>query len=102
MTELVGQTVTARGATVLSVPADEGFWVGTNETDRVWVRLSGLDESGYVVTQGDRVDCTGTVQAHDATFTAQVGVDPAEGADQLNQQGAHVEVAKADLRRSTV
>jgi hypothetical protein len=101
LTELVGQTVTARGATVLSVPADEGFWVGTNDTDRVWVRLSGLDESGYVVTQGDRVDFTGTFQAHDATFAAEVGVDPAEGADQLNQQGAHVEVAKSDLRRST-
>lgn len=101
LTELVGQPVTARGATVLSVPADEGFWVGTSDTDRVWVRLSGPDESGYVVTQGDRVDFTGTVQAHDDAFAAQVGVDPAEGADQLNRQGAHIEVAKPDLRRST-
>jgi hypothetical protein len=101
LTELVGQTVAARGATVLSVPADEGFWVGTSETDRVWVRLSGPDESGYVVTQGDRVDFTGTIQAHDASFAGQVGVDPAEGADQLNRQGAHIEVAKPDLQPST-
>jgi hypothetical protein len=75
LTELVGQTVTARGSTVLSVPADEGFWVGTSETDRLWVRLSGPDESGYVVMQGDRVDFTGKIEAHDAAFARQVGVD---------------------------
>ena len=63
-------------------------------------RLSGTDESGYVVQQGDRVDFTGQVAAHDPGFATQVGVDAAEGADQLGQQGAHVEVAKSELRRS--
>ena len=96
----VGKTATAQGVLVQSVPADEGFWVGTSETDRVWVQLSGTGESGYVVQQGDRVDFTGQIAAHDPGFATQVGVDPAEGAEQLGQQGSHIEVAKSALRRS--
>ena len=101
LTSQAGKTATAQGVLVQSVPADEGFWAGTSETDRVWVQLSGTDESGYVVQQGDRVDFTGQVAANDAGFAAQTGVEPTEGADQLNQQGAHIEVAKSELRRST-
>lgn len=100
LTSQVGKTATAQGVLVQSVPADEGFWAGTNETDRVWVQLSGTGESGYVVQQGDRVDFTGQITAHDPGFAAQAGVDPAEGADQLGQQGSHIEVAKSELRRS--
>ena len=100
LTFQVGKTATAQGVLVQSVPADEGFWVGTSETERVWVQLSGIDESGYVVQQGDRVDFTGQVTAHDPGFATQVGVDAAEGADQLDQQAAHIEVAKSQLRRS--
>jgi hypothetical protein len=101
LTSQAGKTATAQGVLVQSVPADEGFWAGTSETDRVWVQLSGTGESGYVVQQGDRVDFTGQVAANDAGFAAQTGVEPTEGADQLNQQGAHIEVAKSELRRST-
>ena len=45
----------------------------------MWVQLSGTDESGYVVRQGDRVDFTGQVVAHDPGFATQAGVDAAEG-----------------------
>jgi hypothetical protein len=100
LTSQTGKAATGQGVLVQSVPADEGFWVGTSETDRVWVQLSGTDESGYVVQQGDRVDFTGQVATHDSGFATQVGVDAAEGADQLGQQGAHIEVAKSELRRS--
>ncbi len=101
LTGQVGKPVTAEGVAVQSVPANEGFWVGTGEDDRVWVQLTGADESGYVVTAGDRVQFTGTVVNHDAGFAGQVGVDPAEGADQLTTQAAHVEVAKSALRQVT-
>jgi hypothetical protein len=101
LTSQVGKAVTGQGVLVQSVPADEGFWVGTSATDRVWVQLSGTGESGYVVKQGDRVDFTGKVVAHDPGFATQVGVDDAaEGANQLGQQGAHIEVARPQLRLS--
>jgi hypothetical protein len=100
LTSQVGKSATARGVLVQSVPADEGFWAGTSETDRVWVQLSGTGESGYVVQQGDHVDFSGQVTAHDPGFAAQAGVDPTEGADQLDQQETHIEVAKSELRRS--
>lgn len=100
LTPQTGKTATARGVLVQSVPADEGFWAGTSDTDRVWVQLSGTGESGYVVQQGDRVDFTGQVTRHDPDFADGVGVDAAEGADQLEQQGAHIEVVKSDLRRT--
>jgi hypothetical protein len=96
---LVGRTVTAQGVAVQSVPSDEGFWVGSSETDRVWVQLTvPAGESPYQVQPGQRLDFTGPMTAHGADFPQRVGVDAAEGADQLAGQAAHVEVAKADLR----
>ena len=99
---LVGQQVTATGAQVLFVPADEGFWVGTSDQQRVWVQLTGeAGESPYQVAEGDTVDFEGAVVAHDGTFPATVGVDEASGAAQLTEQGAHLEVAKSAVRLSS-
>jgi hypothetical protein len=96
---VTGQPVTATGVRVLSVPADEGFWVGASDTQRVWVQLTGdAGESPYQVQEGDAVDFEGTVVAHDAAFAQQVGVDEAEGAAQLAQQAQHLEVAKNVVR----
>lgn len=98
---LTGQPVTATGARVLSVPADEGFWLGTSETERVWVQLTGeAGESPYQVQEGDLVDFEGTVEAHDGAFAEQSGVDDAEGAQQLADQAAHLTVAKSAVRLS--
>ena len=98
---LVGRPVTATDVVVQSVAADEGFWVGSSGTDRVWVQLAGVGESAYSVGPGDRVSFTGQVVGHDVGFAAQVGVDPAEGAEQLTRQAAHVAVAQADLQLTT-
>lgn len=93
---LSGETATATAVQVLSVPADEGFWVGTSDSQRVWVQLTGeVGESPYQVTEGDTVDFEGAVVAHDEAFAAEVGVDDAEGAAQLTAQAAHIEVAKS-------
>ena len=98
---LAGQPVTATGVQVLSVPADEGFWLGTSETERVWVQLTGeAGESPYQVQEGDLVDLEGTVVEHDAAFAEQAGVDTAEGAQQLTEQAVHLEVAKSSVRLS--
>jgi hypothetical protein len=37
LSRYAGTTVQARGARVQQVAAAEGFWVGTNVPDRVWV-----------------------------------------------------------------
>ncbi len=98
---LTGQPVTATGVRVLAVPADEGFWLGTSETERVWVQLTGeAGESPYQVQEGDLVDLEGTVEAHDAAFPEQAGVDDAEGAQQLADQASHLTVAKSAVRLS--
>ena len=96
-----GQPVTGTGVRVLSVPADEGFWVGTSDAQRVWVQLTGeAGESPYQVTEGDVVDFAGGVVAHDPGFAEQVVVDQAEGAEQLDELGQHLEVAKSAVRLS--
>jgi hypothetical protein len=95
LTGLAGQPVTATGARVLSVPADEGFWLGTSETERIRVQLTGeAGESPYQVQEGDLVDFEATVVEHEAGFPGEVGVDDAEGAQQLAEQ------ARTSLRRS--
>lgn len=101
LTSLVGKTVSARGVLVQSVPTDEGFWVGDSDTDRIWVQLNGDGESGYTVKQGDRIDFTGRMIAHDPAFAGQVGVDAAEGADQLTQEAAHIAVDKSAVALHT-
>lgn len=95
-----GQTVVARSVTVQSVPADEGFWLGTSETDRVWVQLTGgAGESVVTVRPGDRVSFdAGSVVATAPGFADQVGVTAEEGAQQLESQRQHLEVATSALR----
>lgn len=90
----VGKTVTARGAPVQSVVADEGFWVGQSVTDRVWVQLELAPgrESPLHVRAGDVVDFRAAVVANPPGFARRVGVTAAEGAAQLEVQGAHLAV----------
>jgi hypothetical protein len=101
LTQYDGQNAVAKGVRVQSVPADEGFWVGTNNTDRVWVQLVGkAGESPYQVKQGDAVNFEGKVASHGGGFADQVGVSEADGAQQLTTQKAHVEVAKGSVKLS--
>lgn len=93
-----GQAATGSAVQVLTVPADEGFWVGTSDAERVWVQLAGVaGESPYTVQEGDTVDFTGTVVTHDAGFAEQVGVDDAEGAAQLTGQAGHIEAERSSV-----
>jgi RNA polymerase sigma factor (sigma-70 family) len=85
-----GAPVTAESVPVLEVSANEGFWVGDAARGRVWVQLATGVESPQQVQPGQQVSFSGVVEAHDAAFPAQVGVDDAEGAALLIQQGAHV------------
>jgi hypothetical protein len=96
----VAKPVRAIGVPVQSVPADEGFWVGTSATNRVWVQLMGPAESAYDVEVGDKVSFSGRVVSHGAHFAARVGVSAAEGARELTRQRGHLVVVQSGLRRS--
>ncbi len=90
---LTGQRVVARGVRVLSVPADEGFWVGDGPAARVWVQLPTTRESRARIRPGQLLSFVGTVVAHDSAYAQRVGVTAAEGADALTRQKAHIAVS---------
>ena len=92
LSSLDGEGVEARAVEVLSVPADEGFWVGASDTDRVWVELAVDQESPFQVQAGDLVDFSGTMTTHGPDYAAEVGVDQAEGATLLTREAAHITV----------
>jgi RNA polymerase sigma factor (sigma-70 family) len=103
LADLAGQRVQARGVRVLAVPADEGFWVGDSEGRRVWVQLrTGQGrESRVGVRRGQRLTFTALVVRNDAGFLGRAGVSQADGAAELARQGAHLEVAAADITVAT-
>ena len=100
LSQYAGTTVEARGARVQQVGADEGFWVGTSERDRVWVQLTGTRESGFRVEPGYKVTFAGRMVGNSGNFTQRAGVTPREGAGLLEQQGYHIEVRADRVRLS--
>lgn len=94
--DVVGAQVSARGAEVEDVPADEGFWVSAGG-DRVWVQIGTAGESPFVVEPGDRVSFAGTVVAHGPDFV--LGPEfPGQDAEDVVAAGAHIEVDAGDVR----
>jgi len=94
---LVGQRVTARGVRVLSVPADEGFWVGDHDA-RVWVQLSTSGESPVRIRAGQRLSFVGDVVRHDDEFARRVGATGRDDARTLTREGAHLAVDDCAVR----
>ena len=89
-------------ATVESVVADEGFWVGESADSRVFVFLTpearrSSGESGFQVEPGQTVSLKGSVKAASAEFASSAGVTDAEGAAQLREQGGYVEATAVRL-----
>ena len=93
LTRFAGGEAVADRVLVESVPADEGFWLGENTTDRVWVQLVNVaSESPYKVEPGDVVSFVGIVVPTPSDFPQDVGVTPAEGAEQMIDQRQHIQV----------
>jgi hypothetical protein len=95
------QAAEGKGVNVESVVADEGFWVGSDPNNRVFVFLSdeakaAEGESPFQVKTGQQVDFSGTVKALPNDLTP-FGVDRSEGADQLRQQGHYIELRSVAL-----
>jgi hypothetical protein len=85
-----GETITANTVDVLSVVADEGFWTGVDESQRVFVRIDTTGESAIQVDVGDQVSFRGTLEVLPLDFEGRFGVTADEGAEQLRSQGYYV------------
>lgn len=93
----VGRVVRVDRALVLSVPADEGFWIRSGPEDRLWVQLSNQSESSVTVRAGQRVSFEGRAVPHRSGFAASVGVDPDDGAAALDASAAHLVLDSEEL-----
>lgn len=96
-----GQTAEGRGVRVESVVADEGFWVGSSTSDRIFVFLTdsakaARGESPFQVKAGQAIDFTGVVRPVPSDVGT-LGVTANEGADQLRQQGHYLELSRVAL-----
>jgi RNA polymerase sigma factor (sigma-70 family) len=96
----VGLPAVADRVPVLSVDADEGFWIGWTPEARIWVQLETPTESPVQVSVGQLVSFhTGRIVAHDTAYIDTL-VTEAEGAAELMEQGAHISVPLQDLSLS--
>jgi hypothetical protein len=94
----VGRTVRADGAPVHSVVADEGFWVGTSDVDRVYVLYqTGGFESPPDINPGQRVSFIGALQPATGDLAPQFRLTEAEGLGLLRTQGYYVDTASVDI-----
>ena len=99
LSKYAGEKAVTRSVKVESVPADEGFWVGANRSNRVWVQLTGTSgESPYKVKSGDSVTFTGKITKNSPGFARAAGLTPTEGRAQLDKQGYHIDVPKSVLK----
>jgi RNA polymerase sigma factor (sigma-70 family) len=62
--DVQGDRLTACAVEVISVPADEGFWIETGGGGRLWVQLIGAGESPTNVDKRDRVSFQGEIVAN--------------------------------------
>jgi hypothetical protein len=93
LSPLVGKAVTGKGAAVQSVNDNEGFFVGSSASDRVYVEWGGdvgEDEaSRFKPKQGQKVDLTGPVQAAAPKALGKLKLSPAD-AKLVKSQGGFV------------
>jgi len=93
---LTSRLVAADQISVVSVPADEGFWAGDAQS-RIWVQLTGSGESPVAVRPGMVLTFTGRVVANTPSFLAGTTLTPGDKAT-LTDAGYHVDVGSATMR----
>jgi DNA-directed RNA polymerase specialized sigma24 family protein len=92
---MIGTRVSADQASVVSVPANEGFFVRTCDGNQVWVRLAGPGESPVHIRTHDHVTMTGVVRR--IGRTARPHGLSASDAGQLRRSGVLLVVPYADV-----
>lgn len=86
-----GEPVLAAAVTVLDVPGDEGFWVGTTSA-RMWVEMTGRGESPLQVTPGMRMSFHGTLVRNGRRLVQDLHLRHAADRAALTTIGVHIEV----------
>jgi len=81
-----GLVAQAQRMQVLSIPQPDGFWIGTSDVSRVFVKATG--GAMPPIRPGDRVNFIGNVVPNPPGFAESVP----EGADLLKAQTQHLEV----------
>jgi hypothetical protein len=88
-----GETATGKNVAVQSVNGNEGFFVGSSATDRVYVEWGGdvgeNEASRFQPQKGDRVNLTGPVQPAGAKQIRKLKLSPAD-TELVRSQGAFV------------
>ncbi|WP_298993147.1 hypothetical protein [uncultured Pseudokineococcus sp.] len=97
LTAVVDQPVTADGVQVQSVVTDQGFWVGPDTNQRVFVLFDVQGESDVTIEAGQVIDFTGTVVPTPDGLADQIGLTQDEGAALLQAQGVHLLVVPSDV-----
>lgn len=87
-------------ARVLSVPADEGFWIADRPAGRLWVQMTGAGESPQQIRVGEVVTFVGRRVAHRPGFARSMGLAPGADATALDRAGVHLEVPHSQVRLS--
>ena len=89
----VGKTATGKDVVVQSANGNEGFFVGSSRTDRVYVEWGGdigkNEASKFQPKKGDKVNLTGPVQAAGAEQLRKLKLS-AEDRELIRSQGAFV------------
>lgn len=85
------QDVTGEGVSVLDIVEGEGFWIGSDETKRVFAHVS--SDAAAAVQVGQRINFDGFLKPNPATDSADVHDIPEDqGAELHRQQGHHIEL----------
>ncbi len=98
VSRLSGQRIVARRAPVQSVVAHLGFWIGT-PSNRIYVHITSAQGLGSPIRTGSTVSFEGVLAPHRPGFAASDGVQGAEGREELDVMGVHIDAAGSVLRR---
>lgn len=98
VSRLSGQRIVARRAPVQSVVAHLGFWIGT-PGNRIYVHITSQQGLGSPIRKGSTVSFKGVLAPHRPGFAASDGVQGAEGRQELDVMGVHINAAGSVLRR---
>jgi hypothetical protein len=98
----VGKTATGKDVLVQSVNGNEGFFVGSSSSDRVYVEWGGdigeNEASRFQPKEGDKVNLTGPVQAAKAEQLRKLKLS-AEDRELVRSQGAFVNADRVTVAK---